>query len=104
MRLKEIVAEALFLEATHHKPSCPFPEEDSVIRDFYHRCAVEEIPKLLSAYFRMGKSGMYYRFLNGCITNFMHQHGNMLDKDTKQSLIKRIIRNLPQYTRHTSPT
>ena len=99
MKLKEIVAEALYLKDTKHTPFFPFHEQDSNVRDYYHKNATEEIPQLLSSYFGNGKSQMYYRFLDGCITNFINQHGETLNGTTKASLIKRIISNLPEYTR-----
>ena len=98
MRLKEVVAEALYLKDTEYKPFIPFKQQDSNVRDYYHKVATDEIPPMLSSYFRNGKSQMYYRFLNGCITNFINQHG-ILNETTKGSLIKRIISNLPEYTR-----
>ena len=99
MKLKEVVAEALYLKDTEHKPLIPFPQQDSNVRDYYHRVATIEIPQMFSSYFRNGESQMYYRFLNGCITNFINQHGDTLNETTKGSLIKRIISNLPEYTR-----
>ena len=102
MKLKKIIAEALYLEAMHHKPSIPLSEQDPVIRDFYYQCASNEIPQLLSSYFGANKNQMFYRFIDGCITNFINQHGNILNEKTKPSLIKRIIRNLPEYTRQLS--
>jgi hypothetical protein len=101
MRLKEIVAEALYLKDANHEPFIPFPQQDSSVRDYYHKLATTQIPQLLSSYFGNGKSQMFYRFIDGCITDFINQHGNTLNANTKLSLIKRIISRLPEYTKQS---
>jgi len=39
VRLKEIIAEHLYLEDTEYKPVCLFKEQDSNVRDFYFKKA-----------------------------------------------------------------
>ena len=43
MRLKEIVAENLYLQDTGYHPVVPFKEQDTNVRDFYHKEAAKII-------------------------------------------------------------
>src|SRR3972149_6061211 len=92
MRLKEIVAEHLYLEATNYNPICPFVEQDSNVRDFYCRLAADKLPHLLSGYFR-GK-GYLTKLIRGCIRDFINAHQVILNEDNSESLVKRIVSNL----------
>ena len=87
MRLKEIIAEWYYLKDSSN--SVPFVKQDSNIRDFYHKIAGDEIPRLVSSY--LGNKGAVAKIIRGCIQNFVNAHGIELTKENSESLTKRII-------------
>lgn len=96
MRLKEIVAEWLYYTDAKRKPVVTFDKQDSNVRDFYHRSAASELPKLLAGYWS-SKRGIFIKIIRGCISDFINSHGNILDKANSESLVKRIISNLRKH-------
>ena len=88
MRLKEIVAGHLYLEDTDHKPVVPFQEQDSNVRDFYHKEASHILYRLISSY--LTSRGNIHRVVNGAVKSFLDAH-QQLTAENRGSLTKRII-------------
>lgn len=97
MRLKEIVAEHLYLEATNHNPVCPFNEQDSNVRDFWHIEAFEEIPRILGSY--LTSKGNLYKVIDGAVKSFLEAHIE-LNLINRGSLTKRIIKAIKNEERN----
>jgi hypothetical protein len=88
MRLKEIVAEWLYLNDTSIPNHIPFREQVSGVRDCYYRLAIKEMPSLLSGY--ISNHGWLGKLIRGCIQDFINSHGTTLNKESFGSLEKRI--------------
>lgn len=94
MRLKEIMAEWLYYIDANRNPLVPFNEQDSNIRDFYHKIASEKLAGLVCSYFRLSP---FCKFIGGCIQDVVNAHGNTINEDFKNSLSKRIVSRIPEY-------
>jgi len=89
VRLKEIVAEHLYLEATTHKPLCPFKEQDSNVRDFYFREASLVLPRYIGSY--LETNGNVTKCVRGGLKSFIDAHGGTITKGNYDSLVRRVI-------------
>lgn len=89
MRLKEIVAEHLYLEATEHRPVCSFSEQDSNVRDFYFKEASSLLPRYIGSY--LGTNGSITKRVRGGLKSFVDAHGGTITKENYDSLVRRIV-------------
>ena len=89
MRLKEVIAEYLYLEDCNHNPYIPFPKQDSNVRDYYFRAASERIPSLMSGYIKQHTN--LPRIVNGGLKLFIDAHGGTITKENYGSLTRRIV-------------
>ncbi|KKM70073.1 hypothetical protein LCGC14_1444370 [marine sediment metagenome] len=92
MRLKEIIAEHLYLIDTSYSPEVKFKEQDSNVRDFYYRAATDVIPQIIAGY--LSSKGYLTKLIRGCVRDFINSHEVTLNKENSESLVKRIISNL----------
>lgn len=97
MRLKEVVAEHLYLEDAKHSPTCSFKEQDSNVRDFYHKEASKEIPQILGSY--LSSKGNLYKVIEGAVRDFFHAHTEP-KLENRGSLTKRIIKAIKNEERN----
>lgn len=89
MRLKNMIAEWLYLKDCVSESIIPFDKQNSNVRDGYCRKAVVEIPNLLSGY--ISNRGWLGKLIRGCIRDFINAHGVELSAENYNSLAKRII-------------
>ena len=89
MRLKEIIAEHLYLEDTGHKPACLFKEQDNNVRDFYFREASLILPRYIGSY--LGANGNVTKCVRGGLKSFIDAHGGTITKENYDSLVRRIL-------------
>ena len=89
MRLKEIVAEHLYLEETKHKPPCLFSKQDSNVRDFYFKEASLVLPRYIGSY--LGINGNVTKCVRGGLKSFIDAHGGTVTKENYDSLVRRIV-------------
>ena len=87
MRLKGIIAEWLYYIDAERSPAIAFNEQDSNVRDYYHRMAVGKLPQLTRGYF----GAKFERLIAGAIQDVLNTHGE-ITKDNKGSVAKRIAR------------
>ena len=89
MRLKEIVAEHLYLEATEYRPVCSFSEQDSNVRDFYFKEASLILPRYIGSY--LATNGNVTKCVRGGLKSFINAHGETITKENYGSLVRRIV-------------
>lgn len=89
MRLKEIVAEHLYLEDTEYKPTCLFKKEDSNVRDYYFKKASVVLPRYIGSY--LGTNGNVTKQVRGGLKSFIDAHGGTITKENYDSLVRRIV-------------
>ncbi len=87
MRLKEIVAEHLYLKDANCKPEVLFKEQDSNVRGFYHKEASKVLYHLISSY--LSSKGNLHKVINGAVKSFLDAHYE-LTKQNMGSLARRI--------------
>ena len=88
MRLKEIVAEHFYLQDTDYQPAVPFKEQDTSVRDFYHRVASGKLYGMISSY--LTTRGDLRKAIDGAIKSFLDAH-QQLTVDNRKSLTKRVV-------------
>ncbi len=89
MRLKEIIAEHLYLEDTGYKPLCLFKEQDSNVRDLYFKEASLVLPRYIGSY--LGTNGNVTKCVRGGLKSFIDAHGGTITKENYDSLVRRIV-------------
>ncbi len=97
MKLKEIIAEHLYLVDNDYKPEISFIEQDSNTRDFYYRLASNEIPCTLGSY--LTSKGNLYKIIHGSVKGFINAH-NELTISNMGSLTRRIVQAIKNEERN----
>jgi len=92
MRLTELIAEHLYLEAHPEATQVQFKLADSNERDKFFSQARLELPSYIGSYF--SNDGVMAKLVRGSILSFMAAHGETLNKSNQGSLSKRIIGDL----------
>ena len=96
MRLKEIVAEYLYLQDTDYKPAVLFKEQDSSVRNFYHIEASKILYRLISSY--LTSRSNLHKVIDGAIKSFLDAH-HLLTIENRSSLTKRVIKAIKNSSR-----
>lgn len=96
MKLTELVARGLYSQTNLNEP---FDKLDSNIKDFYSRCARNEIPKLMCGYFKRG--GKLDNAIKGAIIDANNSHSFGLTDININSICKRITRQMPEILRQS---
>ena len=99
MRLIDIIAEWQYMTDRNNAPAIVFSEANSNIKDFYYKLARQEVRHLISSY--LSQRAWLGKLIRGCITDFINSHGPVLDKDTYNSLAKRIVRSIQGQVKET---
>jgi len=97
MKLREIIAEHLYLIDTEYKPEVLFSKQDSNTRDDYHKLASREIPHILAGY--LSSKGNLHKIIHGAVKGFITSH-NELTSSNMGSLTRRIVQAIKNEERN----